>query len=460
MILFIGVPTALISLAVMLWVLAYAERQARQIEEAKMAELALVAAAKLDDYISTASRIADTTGRFVTRVNSVTEEQIYGFLEDNLKVSKRIYGSAMAFEPGSFKDGDELFAPYAYRGKEGVERLNVTKEVYDWYGDPKWTWWHLPKAAKEGVWIDPFFDEGAGNIWMTTYAVPFFDRPGADGKFRGVTTVDLDITILEKEIADSMLDIEGFCVLGPKGQFIIAPANQAGIKHEGTVFDLLDDKGLEELNDEVRTMLGGGSGETSFNSLFRDRKSFYAYAPIPSPGWTMVAFKSEAEALSEFHGNRRIVILSFLGAVVLIVGVTLFASGRLAKPILSLQDRVLRIADGDSEVGLSDIKTRDEIEDLAKSFGVMQEKVTDRESRLQTARETTLTELMESAPDAMVIVNSEGKIRRFNSKATEIFGHCKDALAGMPVARLLSDEYKERHGEEMVEYFKLNIKWA
>ena len=120
MVIYIGVPAAMISLATMAWVLTFAEHQARRLGEAEMAEMAASAAARLEEYIGTASRIADTRAKFVSRIGEFSEDQIYGMLKDSLGVSERIYGAAMAFEPGSFKQDNSLFAPYAFRGTEGV----------------------------------------------------------------------------------------------------------------------------------------------------------------------------------------------------------------------------------------------------------------------------------------------------------------------------------------------------
>jgi len=49
----------------------------------------------------------------------------------------------------------------------------ISREVYDWYADPRWTWFQAPKAQGKAVWSAPYFDEGAGNVLMTTYSAPF-----------------------------------------------------------------------------------------------------------------------------------------------------------------------------------------------------------------------------------------------------------------------------------------------
>ena len=46
-------------------------------------------------------------------------------------------------------------------------------------------WVTAPLAANAGVWTDPYFDAGGGEIWMITRSVPLRD---AQGIFAIVTT--------------------------------------------------------------------------------------------------------------------------------------------------------------------------------------------------------------------------------------------------------------------------------
>ena len=63
LILFIGLPTLLIALGVLFWTLQYVQNQTRQLREAEMVDLVENAAARFDDYISKAARVAETTAR-------------------------------------------------------------------------------------------------------------------------------------------------------------------------------------------------------------------------------------------------------------------------------------------------------------------------------------------------------------------------------------------------------------
>jgi two-component system, LuxR family, sensor kinase FixL len=60
--------------------------------------------------------------------------------------------------------------------------------------------------------------------------------------------------------------------------------------------------------------------------------------------------------------------------------------------------------------------------------------------------------LIDSAPDAILSVNSNGRIDLANEKATELFGWPVDELVGMPVEQLMPDRFRRSHVERRHEY--------
>ncbi|MCB1092524.1 MAG: PAS domain S-box protein, partial [Verrucomicrobiae bacterium] len=436
MILFIGLPAMTIFMAVLFWLLGFAEQQARLMHQAEMAEEAAAVAEQFDEYIGKAAQVADITARFIKLVPDLQDEEIYGILKGNVGLNRRIYGAAMAFEPGTYKEGNRLFSPYVYEDKAGggLVEMDINEQVYDWYRDEQWQWWHLPKQRQEGVWTDPYFDEGAGNILMVTYAVPF-QRNGA---FGGVTTVDIDLERLGEDVNKAIPGVGDFVILGPDGRFIYSKDKEMILAH--SIFDVLDArKNPSSAEAMVRRLLEGGSGEVTVEDLLDQGPVIHAYAPIPSTGWTFVALHPEKTVMAEFRKRRAMVIGGFAGAGVLMLMTLFFMSGKVAGPIRKLREQVLRVAEGDGEFQVSDFTSRDEIGELAKAFADLQEKVRDREVRLETARERTLSELLESAPDAMAVVDREGRICRINEKMEEMFGFSRMQVTGDSILRLLPE---------------------
>lgn len=53
--------------------------------------------------------------------------------------------------------------------------------------------------------------------------------------------------------------------------------------------------------------------------------------------------------------------------------------------------------------------------------------------------------LVESAPDAVVIVGEDGAVQLVNAETERLFGYTRDELLGLPIERLLPERFPERH---------------
>lgn len=65
-----------------------------------------------------------------------------------------------------------------------------------------------------------------------------------------------------------------------------------------------------------------------------------------------------------------------------------------------------------------------------------------------------LLKLIEIIPDAIVIVDNEGKIRYINSQTTSTFGYSSYELIGQAVEVLLPHRFKSKHVDHRTNYFK------
>src|SRR5579871_4636037 len=69
-----------------------------------------------------------------------------------------------------------------------------------------------------------------------------------------------------------------------------------------------------------------------------------------------------------------------------------------------------------------------------------------------TNEDTRFRSLLESAPDAIVIVDAEGRIAIVNQQAEAVFGYGREELLGQPIELLIPSRFRQHHVAERREY--------
>jgi len=90
---------------------------------------------------------------------------------------------------------------------------------------------------------------------------------------------------------------------------------------------------------------------------------------------------------------------------------------------------------------------------LRAAHDTLETRVEERTRDLRTA-ETRFRELLEFAPDAMVIVNEAGDIVLVNAQAAKLFGYSREELLGRPVEMLIPERVRPKHREHRHGYFR------
>jgi HAMP domain-containing protein len=367
MILLIATPTLVIYIAI-LGVTAYLTyHEAKESRQRMMMQLATSYAAQFDGQLREAAQIARTTADFIENAGTLRDEQIYAQLERNVSRSLPVYGAAVAFEPGTRKPAGELFAPYVHRSEDGrgLRRLNIDASVYDWYRDPRYTWFTGPKLRGQSLWSEPYFDEGAGNVLMITYSAPFYPN----GRFGGVVTVDIDLPRLQQTVGRNFQEDLGFFILDTDGRFVFDAESSRIL--EKTIFDLAKEKNRPELEALGRRMQRGTSGVVAVEGLDVPGRQWVVFAPIRSTKWMFACRFSESVVLASVR-KRAIWNMTGLSIALLMIIVCIaFVARRISMPIARLSDKVAEVARGNLSATIEDSGGAEEFRRLTTSFNHM-----------------------------------------------------------------------------------------
>ncbi len=102
-----------------------------------------------------------------------------------------------------------------------------------------------------------------------------------------------------------------------------------------------------------------------------------------------------------------------------------------------------------------EIRVRERTSELAKANETLLAALAEREQAERTLRENEekFRGLLESAPDAMVIVNEDGIITLLNTQTERLFGYSRQELLGKSVEVLMPERFRGKHSQYRTQYF-------
>ena len=348
-------------------------------------------ATELDGQFQILAQVAHDTAAVMEVADKFDEETLYALLRSNVARNPLIYGSAIAFAPHQYNPDQGLFSPYVYRNGDTLEQIDIGSQAYD-YTDGQWEWYSKAKLQGEPVWTEPYFDEGAGNILMETYAVPFY----RDGQLQGVATIDIPLEKLQEYMANKYLQDKPFIIVSAEGKFISHPLPEM-IMHK-TIQQRAKESSDPNLVKLSENLLNKKSGVIRVERLdiLSDQPFWIYYAPIKSTGWSFATATPEIEILEFLNEQIARVIFGVFILLLLVIVSILLVSTRITRPLTSLAKFAAEVGEGNFSAKINNINTKDEIGKLVNTFNHMVQQLRDHvnaRTREAAAREATESEL-------------------------------------------------------------------
>ena len=204
-----------------------------------------------------------------------------------------------------------MLAPYSHEVEGAILTSTLATEEYDY---PHQEWFVKPLELGEGYWSEPYFDEGGGNILMTTYSVPVVDKKGRTAVF----TADVSLEWLSDLIATVKVYPTAFnMVVSREGRIMVSPVETLTIEHN--VHDLAssmeDSTTFQSLN---QTIMAEDSGQDTYK--YQGKLHYMFFDKVPRTGWVMSISIPEDEIYGSIKRlGTMVTLLQIVGLLMLIL---------------------------------------------------------------------------------------------------------------------------------------------
>jgi len=329
--------------------------------ESNAGEIAQSAVNRIEQVLVSVEKVTKSEALF-TQVFSPDDASIRLMLTEAVKANPELFGGAIAFEPNYFNSDRRYYAPYAHRVKDSIQINYLGNESYEYF---YMDWYQIPFTLNKPYWTEPYYDEGGGNILMSSFSVPFYQNSESKS-IAGIATSNIALDWLT-EIVDSIQVYEsGYAFLISRTGTLISYSAKDKIMHE-SIFSLAKEMNDLKLREIGRKMIKGESDLIYIdNELFP--KSWLYYLPFPSNGWSLGIVFPDSELFAGLKKmNNSLIILGLIGFALLCL-IIFHAARRVTVPLRKFAGAAREIAEGKFDTSLPEIKTQDEMGQLYHAF--------------------------------------------------------------------------------------------
>lgn len=171
-----------------------------------------------------------------------------------------------------------------------------------------------------------------------------------------------------------------------------------------------------------------------------------------------LVYAVEQEYISTRNRGINNIILMSAAAIACLIAVLIYGYvRRLMAPLIQLSSIAHALGDGDYSVVMPAI-TVPEVEGLAGALKTMQHKIMARDKEIQDSNVRLQTSLdyadliIESMPEAIIIVDGSGAIIRANQRVMHLFGYTPEELIGRAVETLVPVQHRVIHPAHRAAY--------
>lgn len=342
----------------------------------------LAAAYEISTLLQGVEKIPLALATFLEQ-KSFSQDELFALIHQTLINNPEIFGIAIAFEPHAFDPSRYFFSPYGFREGGEIKTSMLGDANYHYFS---MDWFQIPRETEAPHWVEPYFDEGGGNIIMSTFSVPFYGQDQEGRRFRGVVTSDLSLEWIKDVVAKLKIYQTGYAfIISQNGIFITFP--EARYLMRESIFSLAEAKDDRRLRDIGRKMIHGQQGLEIVNEFLSGEKAWLYYARLGNTGWSLGIIFPENELLAGLNTMSQKLLIIGLGGLLLLGLVITLLARTVTKPLRLLSKSTAVIAHGDFTARVPETGPR-EIAELAGSFNKMGDELLDYIAKRDFVRDT------------------------------------------------------------------------
>ena len=295
----VGITTSLIlMLALLAGTVFYVFDRLRS-QVIQSAELSLQKVIEDIEEVMTATAIIPGNVAWMVQEKIKEPDAMFDITRHIVENNEPIVGCAIAFAPDFYPRKGYYFSPYSYRDSlHQVRTIQMGNPSYDYFS---MDWFVDPYEQGRTCWSEPYFDEGGGEMPMTTCSVPVKNEKG---EVYAVATADISLDALSSHLS-SIVPYEGAMafLVGKDGTFISHPDRSWILKKN--LNDMAEAMGDERILSLGKKMLAGESGTTRFQTK-SGAHQFIVYAPL-SNKWSVALVCPLNVVFSLLHRINRVI---------------------------------------------------------------------------------------------------------------------------------------------------------
>lgn len=263
-------------------------------------------------------------------------------------------------------------------GNHNDDRYWYQDESYAYDGaDGTHAWFELPRQKGQPVWSEPYFDEGSGNAWMVTHAVPFYRQK--DGLFDGVAFCDVPIAALQQQVQQQNSLQGHYAVVTPGGHFVFH--HDASLAGKPT--------SQWPVGADLRALTvspATAEGPVPVDEWPGLGRAWIIKRPVEGTPWILMTAIRNPAVLGSWTANQLTLVLLLLASLVMAGMASLFLIRRFSQPIRLLTRAAQQIASGHLDVQLPRGE-QGELGELSRTFADMQAQLMARDQMLRVQQQ-------------------------------------------------------------------------